>query len=248
MTDVIRPANGQTAGARSARNAWQDPHSTAGYDAAIGERNLTAEKSGEASARPNRLGAASPAGWLLLADGEAAPPFRQGMEPVRSDGASALEGADGNDDDGRPAGPPPSSLHSVSPLWPWSFQNGSRHIPVVGPTEALRGRAGGPGMAVPSGAVPGLLDPQQRSGWQLAQEVWQDSGVVWELIEAESSGPALRSADFAEAAPAAPRPAEMGSRRAWLDEAGPADPGLAAELANAQLAAAGLANQKEIKI
>ena len=85
MTDAIRPANGQTAGARSARNAWQDPHSTAGYDGAIGGTNLMAPESGEASARPNRPGAASPTGWFLPADGEAAPPFRHGMEPARSD-------------------------------------------------------------------------------------------------------------------------------------------------------------------
>src|ERR1700689_3949582 len=97
MTDVIRPANGQTAGTRSARNAWQDPRSTAGYDAAIGERSLMADQSGEASARPIRLGAASPAGWLLPADGEAAPPFRHGMEPARSDDLSAALDADDDD-------------------------------------------------------------------------------------------------------------------------------------------------------
>ncbi len=25
-----------------------------------------------------------------------------------------------------------------------------------------------------------MLDPAQRSSWQLAQEVWQESGVTWE--------------------------------------------------------------------
>src|ERR1700722_19663568 len=103
MTDVIRPANGQTAGARSARNAWQDPHSMAGYDDASGERNLLAPESGEASAWSMRPGAASPAGWFLPADGEAAPPFRHGMEPARSDAAAAASGAHGGGANGRGA-------------------------------------------------------------------------------------------------------------------------------------------------
>jgi hypothetical protein len=51
---------------------------------------------------------------------------------------------------------------------------------VVGPTAALRGRAGGPGFVVPPGAVPGLYDPARRSGWQLAAGVWDESGVSWE--------------------------------------------------------------------
>src|SRR6202012_124906 len=63
--------------------------------------------------------------------------------------------------------------------WPSLTGRGPRHIPVVGPTEALRGRAGGPGVDVPPGAVPGLLDHERESGWQLAQRVWQDSGVDW---------------------------------------------------------------------
>ena len=64
--------------------------------------------------------------------------------------------------------------------WPSLARRGPLHIPVVGPTEALRGRPGGPGVDVPPGAVPGLLDHEGQSGWQLAQRVWQDSGVNWE--------------------------------------------------------------------
>src|ERR1700733_9891010 len=64
--------------------------------------------------------------------------------------------------------------------WPSLIGRGPRHIPVVGPTEALRDRAGGPGVDAPPGAVPGLLDDERESGWQLAQRVWQDSGVDWE--------------------------------------------------------------------
>jgi hypothetical protein len=55
-----------------------------------------------------------------------------------------------------------------------------RFVPVIGPTAALRGRAGGPGFVVPPGAVPGLYDPARRSGWQLAAGVWDGSGVGWE--------------------------------------------------------------------
>jgi hypothetical protein len=58
-------------------------------------------------------------------------------------------------------------------------------IPVVGPTAALQGRAGGPGFAVPPGAVAGLYDPAQRSGWQLAQGLWKESGISWETPGAE---------------------------------------------------------------
>lgn len=35
----------------------------------------------------------------------------------------------------------------------------------------------------PAGAVPGLYDPAHRSGWQLAQEVWQGSGISWDQPE-----------------------------------------------------------------
>jgi hypothetical protein len=55
--------------------------------------------------------------------------------------------------------------------------------PIVGPTAALRGQAGGPGFVPPAGAVPGLYDPAHRSSWQLAQGIWQDSGISWEQPE-----------------------------------------------------------------
>ena len=55
-----------------------------------------------------------------------------------------------------------------------------RFVPVVGPTAALRGQAGGPGFVVPPGAVSGLYDPARRSGWQLAVGVWDESGISWE--------------------------------------------------------------------
>jgi hypothetical protein len=189
MTDVIRPANGQAANAQSSGNGWQDLNRTSGYDAAIRERTLVAPESGEARAWPKRPGpgAESPAGWLLPTDdGEAAPPSRPGMESARSDETARAPGVDGDERGGaRHQDPQPTALLPLRALWPWTFQAGSRHVPVVGPTEALRGRAGDPAMAAPTGAVAGLLDPAQRSSWQLAQEVWQESGVIWERAAPE---------------------------------------------------------------
>ena len=98
MTDVIRHANSPAANAQSSGIARQHPQGTSGYDAAIGERTLVAPESGEASAW-QRLGAASPAGWFLPADGEAAPPFRP-TEPARSDAKTGS--ADGAGDNHAP--------------------------------------------------------------------------------------------------------------------------------------------------
>jgi hypothetical protein len=235
MTDVIRPANGQAANAQSSGNAWQDPHRTSGYDAAIGERTLVALESGEARAWPKRPGpgAVHPAGWFLPTDGEAAPPFRSGMEPARSD-------------------------ETARPLWPWTFPAGSRPVPVVGPTESLRGRAADTAMAVPPGAVStgatspgavaaGLLDPAQPSSWQLAQEVWQESGVTWERTAPELADAEPAADWFPDDDPAAfeqmtdespnaspPGPAhasfrpfdpEPASVSAWRTDPNPEDPG-----------------------
>ena len=164
MTDVIRPANGQAANAQSSSITWQDPHGTSGYDAAIGERNLVASQSGQARAWPKRpgSGAVHPAGWFLPTDdGEAAPPFRSGTEPARSDEAGRA-------------------------LWPWTFPAGSRPVPVVGPTESLRGRAAdAPVAAAPVALAAAVLDPAPPSSWQLAQEVWQECGVAWERTAPE---------------------------------------------------------------
>jgi hypothetical protein len=84
--------------------------------------------------------------------------------------------------------------------------------PVVGPTWALRGSAGGPGFDVR------CPDPQARkpvaelSPWQKAQGVWNESGMSWEPDAQPGSMPFLLSAPVfaepetepeAEAAPAA---------------------------------------------
>src|SRR6516225_5299309 len=157
MTDATSQANGHAPGAESARRASPDLDGTPRYGAAAGGTAPTAPDSGEASAWPGWPGVARPAGWFLPASGEAAPPVRPGMEPVRAD-----------------AGPEPDQepgpRHSAGPDEPG----------VVGPTPALRGRAGGPGFVVPPGTVRGLHDQAHRSGWQLAQQVWQESGINWE--------------------------------------------------------------------
>jgi hypothetical protein len=173
-----------------------------------------APNSGRASVRPNRPGAASPAGWLPPPAGEAAPSVRL-REPARSDGASPYDmetrptsvyrvpwqsaRADrtrhplrrpqtpmarpqrGAPDDPASRGTPPDPWAGAPDMrWPSLTRRGPRRIPVVGPTEALRGRVGSPGVNVPRGVVPGLLDQERQSGWQLAQRAWQESGVNWD--------------------------------------------------------------------
>ncbi len=86
--------------------------------------------------------------------------------------------------------------------WPSLTGRGPRRVPVVGPTEALRGWAGGPGADVPPGAVPGLLDHERQSGWQVAQRVWRDSGVDWE--DAPETGQAAGQWDDEAPGPYAP--------------------------------------------
>src|ERR1700728_2681384 len=135
MTDVIRPANGQAANAQSSGNAWQAPHGTAGYDAAIRERTLVVPQSGEPRAWPKRPGpgAASPAGWCPAAwcgpaDGEAAPRFRLGTEPARSDAQASPAGVADDDRGGWHRNPQPAPADPVRALWPWVFPAGSRPV------------------------------------------------------------------------------------------------------------------------
>jgi len=65
-------------------------------------------------------------------------------------------------------------------------------VPVVGPTVALRGWAGGPGFAVSSAVVPAPRHSATGwSGWQHSQGLWQDSGISWEPPAVE---PAVDSA------------------------------------------------------
>ena len=72
------------------RNAQPGSYWTSGHGAEAGDESRVAAKSGRASVRPNRPGAASPAGWFPPPAGEAAPPVRL-REPARSDGASPYD-------------------------------------------------------------------------------------------------------------------------------------------------------------
>ncbi len=72
------------------RNAQPGSYWTSGHGAEAGDESRVAANSGRASVRPNRPGAASPAGWFPPPAGEAAPPVRL-REPARSDGASPYD-------------------------------------------------------------------------------------------------------------------------------------------------------------
>jgi hypothetical protein len=87
--------------------------------------------------------------------------------------------------------------------------------PVVGPTEALHGRAGGPGFRVPAGAGYGVQDPANRSGWQIADGLWRDSGISWEDEPQRQA--------FPLSAPVAEAPAPPASRAREVRPAPPAD-------------------------
>ena len=145
------------------RSAQPGSYHTSGHGAETEGQTQVTALSGRASARPGRPGAASPAGWSPPPAGEAAPPVRP-RGPARSDGNSGI---------------PEARWLSLTRLGP-------RHIPVVGPTEALHGRPGGPGMAAPRGAATGPHGHQRRSGWQLAHQAWQDAGVEWETVPASN--------------------------------------------------------------
>ncbi len=145
------------------RSAQPGSYHTSGHGAETEGQTQVTALSGRASARPGRPGAASPAGWSPPPAGEAAPPVRS-RGPARSDGNSGV---------------PEARWLSLTRLGP-------RHIPVVGPTEALHGRPGGPGMAAPRGAATGPHGHQRRSGWQLAHQAWQDAGVEWETVPASN--------------------------------------------------------------
>ena len=81
-------------------------------------------------------------------------------------------------------------------------------VPSLGP--AVRGRPGGPGLNVPPGAAPSLPGGERRSGWQLAQRVWQDSGVDWETATAAS--PPSRTATTRRTTPTRPARTRRPSR------------------------------------
>ena len=144
------------------RNAQPGSYGTSGYGAGAGEESRMAANSGKTGVGPRWPGAGSPAGWFPPPAGEAAPPVRQ-REPARSDAASPyavetrptsmylvpwqtarqerLRRSLGRIQAPTSAPPPPPPPPDTR--WPSLAGRGPRNIPVVGPTEALRGRAGG---------------------------------------------------------------------------------------------------------
>src|SRR6202162_2845929 len=91
---------------------------------------------GSADARPSWPGVARPAGWFLPAPEEAAPSGMPGTAPARPADLACPDTKD-------PAPAPREhvDLDERPTVTQWQ-------PPVVGPTEALRGRAGGPGFVV----------------------------------------------------------------------------------------------------
>jgi hypothetical protein len=210
MTDATTPAGEYAAGAESVRSATHDPQQTYGNGIPAGDEPPHAAESERAADRPVTAwpGVVRPAGWFLSASGEAAPPAGPGTEPVRSDAADragladraelkAAELPSTHHANHWPTDPHPTSVYQTpqsSSLFAGRPAAQSQ-APVVGPTEALRGRAGGPGFPVPPGAVAGLLDPNHRSGWQLAQDIWHESGVGWEPETPPQPNPASHAYD-----------------------------------------------------
>src|SRR3954447_23270058 len=169
--------------------------------------------SGGASAWPAWPGVARPAGWFLSVPREAAPLGTTDTEPARPDNQSADDDLPVPPVPTAPVPAPawlpqaPRAQESPSPRddqpggdWPeydqlagddtqgWTARPRypratARRVPVVGPTEALRGRAGGPGFRVPAGYGFGVQDPANRSGWQIADELWRDSGITWDSAD-----------------------------------------------------------------
>ena len=216
------------------RSAQPGSRGTSGQDAGAGGAPRLAPAPGNASARPDRPGAASPAGWFPSPTGEAAPPVRH-REPARSDrypayaeprptstyrtpAPSAPGGAR------RPAGLPATPVTRASrsasggdtrvpeTRWPAFSRPGPRHIPVVGPTQAIvpprdpvsaRGTQH-PAHRSPPGPGPGSLQRDRHSGWQLAHRVWQDSGVSWEHAPAAADAYSPETDPYAANAYSAP--------------------------------------------
>lgn len=219
MTDANPSANGHKLDARSAAITPAVSNGTSGIGAPAREATRSAPDSGGADARQRPPGAASPAGWFPSPAGEAAPPVRN-REPVRS--GKTMPDAEPDPRPASwyripgPLGPggarrlplaaaslaspapqpgtesPAGNADGPAPRWPLISQWGPRHIPVVGPTEALRVRAGGRGADRPPSAVPVPVSQERESGWQLAQRAWRDSGGDWETAPGRPPVPGPR--------------------------------------------------------
>lgn len=151
-------------------------------------------------------GAAPPAGWFLGAaptgPADSTPAADAGQDltgewfaaPAPERGESAISWSAGMDD---PDPEPPAPAE-----------------PVVGPTRALRGRPGGPGLP-PRRPVPGSRKaPVDRSPWQTSQRLWTESEIPWQPGSPQPSPliPSPRSPYRAPQRPAAGRQVRPGPR------------------------------------
>ncbi len=120
---------------------------------------------------------APPGAWQEPSDSAARPP-RAWREPQQHEPWPAAP---------RPDPMPRAWQAAPSQGSPWQdvLDEALPQVPVVGPTDALRGWAGGPGFAAPQAAPPAPQNPSIQSGWQRAQQLWQQSGISWEAPAAE---------------------------------------------------------------
>ena len=216
MTGANSRENGDSHSVASTSGADSDSSDTAGQGDAERFATSAVPGFGGATVWPSWPGVARPAGWFLPTSGEAAPPAGPGMESARpgiSDYADnpARDTSPWNSDDASSSGS--DSRRDTGPQWNGGPQwyEGSRwdddsrwdepaptsaspavDAPVVRPTAAQYGRAGGPGFDVPEETVDEAGDSSPRSGWQVAQGVWQGSGVSWE--QQPATAPAFLSA------------------------------------------------------
>ncbi|MGH3170461.1 MAG: hypothetical protein ACRDN0_31845 [Trebonia sp.] len=210
MTDVTSNANGNAPSAASAPGVDSVLDNTAGQGDAERFATSAVPGFGGATVWPTWPGVARPAGWFLPASGEAAPPGGPQAEPARPDipdhqydsapdyqydSAGAYEDSAPDDDDAAYTYPAPDD-DGTAYEYPVRYDDdtaygdprpygdpapyGDGAPPAVGPTAALRGRAGGPGFDLAPGTSHEPPRAGYQSGWQRAQGVWQGSGVAWE--------------------------------------------------------------------
>ena len=175
MTDATLPANGQPADSEQTRDR-------------------------------RRPDAANPAGWFPPAGGEAAPSLRPGMEPARSDETAPPETVPPElvatetvpPETVPPKTVPPEPVATEPPVtalaaWWWAH---TAPVPAAG-EEPVVADPGDPGEPVVSRAAAALAghDPVGRSGWQLAQQAWQESGIDWEVTDEEPQQPEPEESD-----------------------------------------------------
>jgi len=144
-------------------------------------------------------GVAPPAGWFLHAP---QPPPAASPESTSPESTSPESAPVQDASPWRTARAVPSPRRE--PDGSWSSPLTPKPAPrALGATQALRGRAGGPGFqpsrsaspATPSAATPGAAGP---SPWQRSHQLWSEAGIQWEQRPTAPQPPYQR--------PAAPQP------------------------------------------